>query len=100
MATVLQPSREMVEMPPTLYRFTVKQYQRMIEIGILTEDDRVELLEGCIVDKMPHNPPHDGTINRINRRLIPILPDGWLLRVQSAITLARSEPEPDLVIVQ
>jgi hypothetical protein len=84
--------------PPT-YRFSVKQYHRMIEAGILTGDDRVELLEGWIVQKMPHNPPHDSCITRINRRLICILSDDWLLRVQSAITLKDSEPEPDLAIV-
>jgi Uma2 family endonuclease len=100
MATVLQLSPEITPLPPPLHRFTVKQYQRMIETGVLTEDDRVELLEGWIVDKMLHNPPHDGTINRINRRLMRLLPDEWLLRVQSAITLARSEPEPDLAIVR
>jgi hypothetical protein len=101
MSLAVLPTRERVQLPPIqLYRFTVKQYQRLIEIGVLTEDDRVELLEGWIVDKMPHNPPHDGTINRINRRLMRILPDDWLLRVQSAIKLARSEPEPDLAVVR
>jgi len=86
--------------PPRVYRFSVKQYQRMIETGVITENDRVELLEGCVVKKMPHNPPHDGTINRMNRRLLRMLPDDWLLRVQSAITLPRSKPEPDLAIVR
>src|SRR5690242_8549294 len=100
MSVALQSEMKMTQLPPPLYRFTVKQYQRMIETGVLTENDRVELLEGWIVDKMPHNPPHDGTINRINRRLLPLLPEGWLLRVQSAITLTRSEPEPDLAIVR
>jgi Uma2 family endonuclease len=82
------------------HRFTVRQYHRMIETGILTANDRVELLEGWIVDKMPHNPPHDGTVGRINRRLLRLLPDEWLLRVQSAITLGDSEPEPDLTVVR
>ncbi|HEV3260551.1 MAG TPA: Uma2 family endonuclease [Gemmataceae bacterium] len=95
------PTRATVQPAPLrVYRFTVKQYQRMIETGVLTEDDRVELLEGWIVDKMPHNPPHEATINRMNRRLLRVLPEEWLLRVQSAITLPRSKPEPDLAIVQ
>jgi Uma2 family endonuclease len=66
----------------------------------LTEDDRVELLEGCLVAKMPHNPPHDGTICRVQRRLTKVLPDEWLLRVQSALHLDNSKPELDLLIAR
>lgn len=84
----------------SLHRFSVAEYHRMIRAGILTEDHRVELLEGVIVDKMPHNPPHDGTITRIQRRLARVLSENWLLRVQCAITLKNSEPEPDLAIVK
>src|SRR5437899_13102918 len=76
-------------------RFTVKQYHDMIAAGILTGNDRVELLKGWIVDKMPHNAPHDSGITRTNRWLIRLLPDEWLLLVQCAITLRTSEPEPD-----
>jgi Uma2 family endonuclease len=82
------------------YRFTVKQYHRMIETRVLTADDRVELLEGWVIEKMPHNPRHDGTVGRINRRLLRLLPEDWLLRIQCAITLRGSEPEPDLAIVR
>jgi len=86
--------------PFPVYRFTVEQYHRMIRTGILTEDDRVELLEGWIVPKMPHNPPHDGTIWIAQTALLARLPPGWILRVQSAITTPDSEPEPDLVIAR
>src|SRR5208283_5568309 len=88
--------------PPVskVYRLTVDQYQRMIEEGILGPDDRVELLEGYLVTKMPHNPPHDATVVRINRRLGRVLPEDWLLRVQAAIVLRDSQPEPDLGIVR
>jgi Uma2 family endonuclease len=85
---------------PAFYRFTVKQYHRLIETGILTDNDRVELLEGWIVDKMPHNPPHNISITRINRRLLPLLPEKWLLQVQCAVTLRHSEPEPDFAILR
>jgi Uma2 family endonuclease len=94
---------QQVEKPATtrlLHRFSVAEYHRMIRAGILTEDHRVELLEGVIVDKMPHNPPHDGTITRIQRRLARQLSQDWLIRVQCAITTRYSEPEPDLAIVK
>jgi hypothetical protein len=80
-------------------RFTVDEYHRMIQAGILTEDDPVELVEGWIVLKMPHNPPHDGTVDQDREVIQSRLPPGWRIRVQSAITLSESEPEPDLTVV-
>jgi hypothetical protein len=56
-------------------RFTVKQYHDMIAAGILTENDRVELLKGWIVDKMANNAPRDASITGATRRLIRLLPD-------------------------
>lgn len=82
------------------YQFSVEQYHRMVASGILTEDDRVELLKGWIIKKMSHNPPHESSITRINRYLIPVLPLEWVLRVQASLTLADSEPEPDFAIAQ
>lgn len=88
--------------PPSfpVRRFTVDEYHRMVQCSILTEDDRVELLEGWIVHKMPHNPPHDGTIEVAEDRLRGLLPAGWRIRVQSAITTSDSEPEPDIAVVR
>ncbi len=86
--------------PFPVRRFTVDEYHRMIQVGLLTEDDRVELLEGWIVPKMPRNPPHDATVEIADETLRPHLPPGWSLRVQSAITLPDSEPEPDVAVVR
>ena len=81
-------------------RFTVAEYHRMIDAGILTEDDNVELLKGWIVPKMARNPPHDGTIDVLEGAIAPQLLANWFLRVQSAITTDDSEPEPDLAAVR
>jgi len=83
-----------------LHRFTVKQYHKMIADGVLTEDDRVELLDGFLVEKMPHDPLHDGTVQLVEAAVSTLLPNGWCVRVQSAITLSGSEPEPDLALVR
>lgn len=84
-----------------LYRFTVEQYDRMVEHGILTANDRVELLKGWVVVKMPQNPPHNSTKTRVNRRLLRVLPDNWLLQVQGPVTLRPDgEPEPDFAVVR
>jgi Uma2 family endonuclease len=84
------------------YRFTVGQYHRMIATGVLTENDRVELIEGQIVPKMTHNPPHDASVDLTQTAIAAVLPEGWRVRVQSAITLttAGSEPEPDVAVVR
>ena len=101
MSIAILPVRDPIAAEPLpVYRFSVKQYHRMIEAGILTDKDRVELLQGWIVPKMPQTPLHAGTITRITRRFAPLLPSEWPLRVQSAITLPESEPEPDLAIAR
>ena len=84
----------------SLSRWTVPQYQRMIETGILTGEDKVELLENYVVLKMPRNPRHDNALDRIDELLRPLKPAGWRLRGQSAVTLADSQPEPDFAFVR
>jgi Uncharacterized protein conserved in cyanobacteria len=82
------------------HRWSIDEYHRFIELGILTEHDRVELLEGHVVNKMAHNPPHDVAVQRLNNRLVRLNLSGWETRIQSAITLAQSEPEPDAVVAR
>src|SRR5213075_1168122 len=84
----------------SIARFSVTRYQRMVEAGILTADDKVELLENYVVLKMPRNPPHDSTIQQTMEKLFPRRPAGWGLRVQSAIVLSDSQPEPDIAFVR
>ena len=81
-------------------RFSVPEYHRLIELGMLTEDDNLELLEGYLVHKMSRNPPHDAAIQKGTKKWLRVLPAGWDLRVQSAVTLLDSEPEPDFAIVR
>jgi Uma2 family endonuclease len=83
-----------------LRRFSVAEYHRLIELGFFTEDDNLELLEGYLVYKMARNPPHDAAIQKGNKTWLRMLPPGWDVRVQSAVTLIDSEPEPDFAIVR
>lgn len=83
-----------------IWRFTVEQYHQMIHLGILDEDDPVELLAGWIVPKMPKNPPHRAATKLTRNILEVITPNGWYVDTQEPITLEDSEPEPDLVIVR
>lgn len=83
-----------------VHRFSVKLYDRMIRNGTLTDEDRVELLEGVVYDKMPHNAPHDSCLYRLHTRLlVKLAPLGLLVRCQSAVTFTASVPEPDVAIV-
>src|SRR5215212_3004357 len=81
-------------------RFSVAEYHRLTEIGVLTEDDNLELIEGYLVHKMSRNPPHDGTLSRLDRVVRGVVPAGWIIRNQMAVTLPDSEPEPDLAVVR
>jgi hypothetical protein len=84
-----------------VHRFSVADYHRMIAAGILNTNDKVELLKGWIVDKIPQNPPHRMAVSRLNRWLGKVLPEeDWYLAVQAPITLHDSEPEPDIVVAQ
>jgi Uma2 family endonuclease len=81
-------------------RFSVARYQKMIEAGILTSEDKVELLENYVVLTMPRNPPHDGTVQLVTEALASRVPPAWRLRVQLTAVLADSQPEPDFAIVR
>jgi Uma2 family endonuclease len=72
----------------------------MIRLGILSDDDPVELLEGWLVYKMPKNPPHRATTKLTRNALEAIIPEDWYVDTQEPITLIDSEPEPDVVIVR
>ncbi|MBI4953002.1 MAG: Uma2 family endonuclease [Myxococcales bacterium] len=93
--------RDTGQLPPfPVRRFTVDEYHRLGAAGVLGEDDGVELLEGWIVPKMVHNPPHDNAVELADEALRPWLPPGWRVRIQSAIRALDSEPEPDLAVVR
>ena len=105
MSVSIEPTQQITaqasERPPfPIHRFTVEEYHRMGEIGVLTEDDRVELLEGWIAPKMIRKPPHDAVIDLVQEALRSRVPTGWRIRIQSAVVTADSEPEPDLAVVR
>jgi hypothetical protein len=79
-------------------RYTVAEYQHLIEIGAFTEDDRLELIEGWVIPKMAHNHPHDLAIESCDEAIRPILPSNWRMRIQMPIELSDSQPEPDIAI--
>ena len=72
----------------------------MIESGAFTEDDRLELIEGWVVQQMAKGPGHEYAVGQGEELLRALVPAGWHVRNQAPITLTSSEPEPDLAIVR
>jgi Uma2 family endonuclease len=73
----------------------------MVEAGILTEDDRVELLNGIVVTKMAKGPAHVWATKRAGHRLEAMLGDDFSLRREAPARIPPlHEPEPDLVIAR
>jgi Uma2 family endonuclease len=82
--------------------FTVAEYNRMAETGILSEDDRVELLEGEIVEMSPIGSRHAACVDRMTKLFImSIAAENYTVRVQSPLQLDDySEPQPDLSLLK
>jgi Uma2 family endonuclease len=82
-------------------RFTVDEYHRMAEAGILREDERVELLDGDVVEMSPTGDRHVEALNRCNRHFTIGLGDRAVVSPQNPVRLDRhSEPQPDLAIAR
>lgn len=82
-------------------RFTVEEYERMGQVGILGGDDRVELLDGEIVAMSPIGPKHAGVVDVLAEELILALGRRAAVRVQNPVRLPpRSEPEPDILVAR
>ncbi len=87
--------------PYGTYRFSVEDYHRMAEAGILSEDAHVELIEGEIVTMSPLGARHLACVDRLTALLVPGVGPRAIVRVQGSIRLGdRSEPEPDLVLLR
>jgi Uma2 family endonuclease len=82
-------------------KFTVDQYHKMADVGILTEDDRVELIKGEIIEMSPIGLKHAATVKRLNRSFQQKLGNKAIISVQDPIQLNdNSEPQPDIALLK
>jgi Uma2 family endonuclease len=82
-------------------RWTRHEYGRLIDHGVLDEDDPIELLDGRLLLKEPQHSLHRTAVLLAARALERAFGDGWFIQVQSPIVLDdRSEPEPDVCVVR
>jgi Uma2 family endonuclease len=81
--------------------FTAHEYHRLLQAGILGEDDRVELIEGEILEMSPLRSRHVAAVNRIPRLFFQRFGDRAIISVQNPIRIdPRSEPQPDLALLK
>lgn len=84
----------------TKRKLSIEEYHRMAEVGIIGSDERVELINGEIIEMSPIGKEHLATVGRINMLLTPLLAGKYIVFTQSPVQLIdTSEPEPDLMIV-
>lgn len=84
-----------------IHRFNIEEYHRLTKSNILHEDDRVELVEGRIVDMMPIGSKHAACVSRLNRIFTMKLQTSAIVQVQNPIQLLdQSEPQPDMVVLK
>ncbi len=82
-------------------RFSVEEYHRMGEVGILQPDERVELIDGVLKQMSPIGNQHAACVSKLMNLLLPPLQGRALVRVQNPIVLNdNTEPEPDVAIVK
>ncbi|MGH7309259.1 MAG: Uma2 family endonuclease [Candidatus Rokuibacteriota bacterium] len=85
--------------PLTLKRWKRTEYDRLVELGVFA-DDPIELVGGQLVVAEPQSAYHASAIRTVDYALRAVLPPGWIVSIQSPISLDdESEPEPDLVVV-
>lgn len=81
--------------------FTVEEYHRMAETGVLAGKDRLELIHGEILMMTPIGPRHAYYVSRLTQILVPIVGEHGLVWAQNPVQVeAQSEPQPDIVIVR
>ena len=83
------------------FRLTADAYYRMIDAGAIGDNDRVELWEGQLVEKMGKNRPHVIAQTKLIAALNRVVPEGWYVTPEAPLEVnAISVPEPDLTVVR
>jgi Uma2 family endonuclease len=100
MATIA-PARPTPPAPPGTRRITVDEYERIIRSGAIRDPDRLELVDGYMVDKMGKSAEHGYSTRKLLDRLSPMIGPGWTWRSEQPVRIpAWDEPEPDITIVR
>jgi Uma2 family endonuclease len=87
---------------PRVRRFSVDEFEHMVRAGVFASDDRLELIEGEIVEMTPIGPPHGAVVDRLNALMSRHLMDRVIVRVQGPVGFVplHSRPQPDLALLR
>ena len=81
-------------------RWTRREYERLVDLGVFRADERLELLDGALIVREPQNAPHAMALRAVEEALRVAFGRGWDVRTQLPIALDEaSEPEPDAAVV-
>jgi Uma2 family endonuclease len=87
--------------PPARHRLTTTEFHRMVEAGILQENDRIELVEGELIDRAPIGSNHAGVVAQLTAWLNGAAAGRFIVFPQNSLALsAHSEPQPDLTLLK
>jgi Uma2 family endonuclease len=89
---------ELPEVRQRVSPLTVEEYHRLGEFN--EHGRRTELIRGIVIEKMSKSPLHAAIAKRLYDRIARLLPAGWIVRREDPLSLADSEPEPDIAIVR
>lgn len=84
----------------THHRFSLADYEQMIDLGILTENDRVELIRGEIIEKMSIGELHAACVRKLTQLFGVRFAARAVVSVQNPVRLTDSEPEPDVALLK
>lgn len=89
----------MASIAAPIHRLSVEDVSRMVEAGVLAENERVELVEGVLVDMMPIGAEHDGAAEWLIGLFAGVRTQAWRVRVQSMLLVTGGYLLPDLSLV-
>lgn len=86
---------------PAAKQITIDLYQQMGEKGLLTPEDRVQLIEGEILEMAPIGPRHGSVTGQLAKWFYRALGDAATVRLDNPVNLGEySQPQPDLILLQ
>jgi Uma2 family endonuclease len=88
-----------VHRPAPVHRLSVEDVYKMVAAGVLDEDDRIELVQGVLVDMTPIGAPHDGAVAWLTDHIARIADRAWQVRIQSTLLVEGGYLLPDLLVV-
>lgn len=86
--------------PLTRHRFTTEEFEKMAAAGVFGDDQRVELIEGEVVEMTPIGDVHGACVDRLTRWLVLGVGERGQVRIRGAVRIGRySEPQPDVLVL-